>query len=404
MRYTKVAVFIIGIMAMGLVQNARGQNGRLFVLCEGNSDMQGSLGYIQIPSMQYVHVDSVSRYGNALYQHGDSLYVVVDFGDILVFNLRTNQFVDTINAHARQVAVWNSQLLVTSFSDPFFRVYSISNGFPLLYSLDATKVRDVAEGISVVGNRAFIAVNGYGSDSLVVVIDLVAQDTFRTVSVAKNPNNFAFDGNRLYVQSLTWSPTDGGLIITHLDQDGNVIKVDSTYLVSYGGFALIDNLLYFNNTDLFNPTLAAYSVSSGIVIDSVIAGYFYALYGYGDTLWLSETDFISTGYVRYWDGTTLSAPVATHISPRALLFVPDVVSGIESESLSDRLVVYPNPVEHWLFFSAPVNEVELYTLTGEKVLEGRNQTRIWVGHLPSGCYILKGSVGGKVFSRTVQKR
>ncbi len=382
--------------------------GKLFVLNEGGGNQKGSFGYVDFQTKTYHHIDSIASYGNVLVKDPvrNYIYITDGVGDILVYDVSAGQITDTIaGASARQVAVWNNQLLVTAMSKPFFRVYDISNAFAPIYSLDTTKVRSRSEGILVANNNAYVVMQGsWGSyDSLVAIIDLNAQDTAGFIQVKPNPGNILHIGNKLYVQCRNYTT---GLTISIIDlANNNQVTNVATGYVSGGGFENVkDSLILFN----YNPTwttsyVASYDITSGVIDTNYINAKVYAMHYFDSTqtLFVSITDYVTFGSVSYYQGGVFGDTINTHLSPRDLLFVPaqpTAVSFVENESLK----VYPSPSYGELHISSenPFRKVEIFDLQGRSVFVDNhiNTSRYHtnLSSLKPGMYFLKITQGNSV--------
>ena len=95
----------------------------------------------------------------------------------------------------------------------------------------------------------------------------------------------------------------------------------------------------------------------------------------------------SISYMSYYDGDYLHGPSAVCSTPGL---------GEEETAIDERLQVYPNPASAIIQLqlqSAPIKEVQLYTLSGKKVLHKtytsfHHQAELDVSELPRGVYLL----------------
>lgn len=60
-----------------------------------------------------------------------------------------------------------------------------------------------------------------------------------------------------------------------------------------------------------------------------------------------------------------------------------------SEINSSQISIYPNPVKNILNFSEELNDIQIFNLAGQKVLESSDKNKINVSHLNSGTFVLK---------------
>lgn len=327
MRRFKTAILVLVFCYISLAINA--QTGRLYVLSEGTTPAGGSLGYIEYngAGTVYTELAAVAAYGSILLVDGCEVYVADGAGDVLVFNKVNGAALDTLSVGgARQMVRYNDWLLVTSSAAPYFQVFDVQNGYAPVFQLDATKVRTAAEGIALVGDTAFVAINEFGTDSGLVAISLLTQDTLAVIDVATNPNSVIAHNGQLFVQCLDYFGTDG-LTVSVVDAATLVeTRRDVTGKISYGLFELANDEIYFQYSDFTTPSLGAYSTANGLYSLGFIPGGFYAA-EYLDLggsampfLFLSQTDFTTFGQVVRYNGTSALDTVATPIAPRSVYF------------------------------------------------------------------------------------
>jgi len=301
--------------------------GRLWVLNEGSAE--GQLGAVNFPAGVYDSLSALLPFGNAIHLDGCRLYLVDGSssfgtgGNVLVYDLNAEAITDTVfGAEARQVATWNGQLLVTSTTDTaHFKSYDIANGFALRYTLDTTKVRAISEGIVVVGDTAFVAVNNFGfpADSQVVAIDLVNEDTLAIIETSLNPQDLKVVNGKVVAACNNFADRKTYDVIDPV----NLTRTNSWSTgIGVGAFAPApdgsDALVFSSDSS----TVARLDLTTGAIDTTVIANV--SPYGLetapGFTL-LSETDFSSFGRLLIAEGNTLVGDtIETAVSPRRLLW------------------------------------------------------------------------------------
>ena len=76
------------------------------------------------------------------------------------------------------------------------------------------------------------------------------------------------------------------------------------------------------------------------------------------------------------------------------------------ENENNLLDFYPNPVEHYLKVSLSGQEMEnvqLYNMNGQLVLEARDMDEVYVGSLSSGIYIAEVITGNAMIRKRFVK-
>lgn len=65
-------------------------------------------------------------------------------------------------------------------------------------------------------------------------------------------------------------------------------------------------------------------------------------------------------------------------------------SGMDDGHLSNlQLAIYPNPIVDMLYFSEQLDVAEIYSMTGQKLIQNTNCRKLSIGSLSSGYYLLK---------------
>lgn len=404
--------FIFSILFFFAVITAQAQaTGKLYVLNEGSSSGKGTLGVIDYSTETYSHIDSLATYGNDVKVFLDKIYAVAGDGNIYVYDTTTLTIQDTIMSNARQIAFYSStisnQILATCNTKPYFRSYDLNGN--MLYSLDSSKVRSIVEGITVTSDTAFIAANAFGSDSLVIAIDLTTQDTIKTIKVAKNPQNFVLNNGTLYVSCLDYTGTTG-LVISKISLDtlqniGNLV----TNITSYGSFTSLGNKIYFNNNNSFSAsTIATYDLSTENIDTNALNLSVYALKAYENTLFATETDYATFGRVSYLQNDTLAGTINTHISPRSVFYVNNNTSALSEEILAEQFTAYPNPTTGKLVIQSKNSkdfDYTLFNLSGKILRKSGSgvQSSFDLSNLKSGIYILKIQVKNAIITKKIIK-
>jgi len=93
-----------------------------------------------------------------------------------------------------------------------------------------------------------------------------------------------------------------------------------------------------------------------------------------------------TGLVKYRKGTFVSSAV--------------------NEGATNKISVYPNPVENEIRINIPLNQdfsVEIFNTIGERVISAPNQTKINTMELKSGLYFITVKQNGSLFNQKFVK-
>lgn len=139
------------------------------------------IGLIQFSAGTYYHLDSVAVTDLA---NGPGKTIMAANDWVRIYDPITRTLVDSITGqNAKLVAIENNHLVVISTVAPYFRVFDNNAGFPLLYSLDSTKVGQSPYDLLIRGDRAYLC-----HDSSVSVVDLTAQDTLTSIPVPMSMN------------------------------------------------------------------------------------------------------------------------------------------------------------------------------------------------------------------------
>ncbi|MCS7073969.1 MAG: T9SS type A sorting domain-containing protein [Bacteroidia bacterium] len=374
-------------------------SGKLYVLNEGSTQHQGSLGYISYPSLSYIHIDSIPSFGNDLFIDAatQSLYVCVGDGTIRKYNTAADTLVwisDPIGA--RSAKVYQNDLVVACSSAPFAKVLKTQDG-SIKYSIPTTQIANETESVVIIGNKAYLTENGYGgwgvngiTDSTVVVLNLDTQSFQENITVAKNPNKIIEQNNHLYVQCLDYV---SGMTVSEISLPNHTVINRHSSFVSYGGFTANSSMLYFGIVGS-NPGIGTYSFANQTFNQSFSLIQVYGLeFITNDLLIISETDFFSTGSVSVFDlmNGSVHHTVSTHISPRAMAFLATGTVSNELSKENEVLWYYSN--KQLVAKPTQSGKLEIYSMDGRLVLSQEvtayQTLQIFVNDLPNGVYVCK---------------
>ena len=382
----RIKLFIIASCSIICLNNTvLGQlSNVLLVLHEGRFGGMGEVGYLTVSGWgprQYERIHYIEPYGSMLYKNNNYEAFSVG-GNGTIYRYRLDwvgpRVADSISGtNARALAVWYNNLLITSTVKPYFRVYDLNNN-QLLYTLDSTKVRNISDGIEIVGNKAFISL-GYYKDSTVTVIDLVGRDTLKNIRTVFNPNNLVFRNGAIWVECLD----SFGKSLQFQRIDTTTLSVTNTYNTGIpsgasGITADNDSLIYFVNGKT-NNHIATFNYSTAYVDSFKIKSpNNYGFYGLNfgtnvvlDTFLYCSTapTFSDTGWVRYYDHETkqFSDSIRTAISPRSVLHIETSISSTDEELEKINTKIYPNPISNRLNILADksIQHIEIHSIDGK---------------------------------------
>lgn len=403
-----VAIVLVSLAACLKAQFSH-LNGSLYLLHEGSMNQQGSIGKIDFPSGTYTHLDSIPAYGNDLKIVGNQLFTVAGNAEVRIYQLQPFQLQKTIIVPARRLQVYNNKLYITCYSDPYFKIYDLAAD-SFIFNSSIQDVRATAEDIWIENNKAYILVNDYGADSLLVIYDLTNNTKIKTLTTTQNPNYFLKIDNSLYFNCLDYV---NGLTVQKLDLSADSIVHTRFFqnIISYGGFTAEDtNKILFNNNSLFPSVLSRWTTSTNNVDTTAFNLETYGLYYHipNNTLFFSQTDYFSSGKIGiHYNGQT--ALINTFISPRILLWQDSLTTAIDNAKPL-YCTVFPNPFFDKISIQAsePIQSLELTDITGRilitlNTLNSTFEHQLITTDLPSGIYFLKVVTKSQVFSQKIIK-
>lgn len=324
-------------------------------------------------------MDSIESFGNDLLLENDQIYLVDGLGNIQIYQRNPFSFIKTIsNVSARQIKKYQNQLLITCSLEPYFKVFDLT-GDSLLYSADTNDVRNIAEGIWVENDKAYILVNGFGSDSQLVIWNLLTKSKIKTLQTSLNPNEFIKIQNSLFYNCLNYN--DGTTTLQKLDlSSDSIVQTRVFNIVSYGGLTAKSNdeILFNNNDNWMASSISRWNMNTDVIDTHYVnMSESYALNYNQDiqTLFYSVTDFFSTGSIKI-QNTQIDTLINTYISPRRLVYFNQSSTIKQTKNALTESKIYPNPASNHVNFILPSDfqKLEIYHLDGRKVFE--TQTNI----------------------------
>lgn len=378
----KVSLLVFSLLMCGKLFAQNQLAGALYILHEGSMAKRGSVGYISLPAKNYQHIDSVAAFGNQLTLIGANLVLTDGAGNIRMYDTTTKTLLRSIAAGARSVAAYNTQLVVAANVAPYVRVLDANTG-NTLYAFDTTIVKSSRESVHIMGNIAYIT--GFFNATDLVRLDLTAQTILPALPTAINNNWLAAIGNTLYIGCPNYTTNQ---TVIHALTNGAIASSDTLANAQTAAFACGNELVlksFGTNAIRYTPNTKAQTAVAGTANAYVVVPYCAA----NDAYFYTVTDFSATGFVGFMGGNTRDS-VATHISPRAVVFVPNTPVSISETALA-QVRVYPNPTAGELHLELPAAGVAtLQTLYGATLFSRSVAATdaLSLRHLPAGMYLL----------------
>jgi hypothetical protein len=372
-----------------------------------------------------------------LYQRFDSIpearfssYVIIDNGNIYVaadsflikYDLATKQRLATQTVHGiREMAIWNNQLLVTradvSPLTSYFQAYD-KNSLSLIY--ESKKVSAGTEGIRVLNDTAYLAINNFGTGGIgkLAVIDLNSQVETREIDLGPsgiNPFNVEVDptNNTIYtINNL--NNYDSTSITKYVPATG---KFTNTVVNEFSGCGISSyylNNIYFQisgKTNVGVLSTAGLNVWDSLSINKSIMGMSAdSVHGY---MYTGYTDYDTIGKVFIYDlyGGVVDS-FASGIAPGNFAFDVSLANGVQQLSAFATLQTYPNPatsqlqVDLWDTKDAQAT-LTLTDVIGRQVYSSVITTNtkqiVPMSSLAQGIYILKIETKSGSITRKITK-
>lgn len=381
-----------GILSLALAactMNLHAQSYRLnqvIVLNDGNTLESGGqhtrIGSYNPVTKVYRDFDTIAaQFGSHVII--DSGYIYVGADSLLIkYDLNTHAKLATQTVVGiREMAIWGNQILVTTGTTfplkAYFQAYNKSN-LSLVYQ--DTTISYAAEGIQVLGDSAYIAINDFGSGAvgLLGVEDLKAQNEKREVNLGAtglNPYSvFAEPTNqKIYtVNNLNYT----GSTVTKYDAPSLAFSNNSLHLSSgCTGSAYYLGNVYFQASN--DDNIGVFSTTTLTVWDSLkIHKYIYGMGidsadGY---IYVGQTDYETYGNVYIYNlfGTPIDS-FAVDIGPGNFAFDIRAVTSAPTITNTVSVNVYPNPASSMVNITingnSPLQKLSLMDALGKTVYE-----------------------------------
>jgi hypothetical protein len=403
-----VAFFVFS----GLMLTAQSYVEQVLVLNEGYYDYFSgeiltpvSVGSYDPTSNLYTELFTIedARYASDMVIDGDRYFVAAD-DQLLSYDLNTHELIATATVPGvRKIAVWNDQVLVTRGEylvslDNHLQVMDRST-LELLYAISVDDIPYTTEGISIVDNQAFVAVNNgfdFGNEvGQLAIIDLEAQQLESIVELGangNNPDNLMLDGE--YIYTLNNKDYTGSSVSAYRLSDGTLTTTDLINIsAGCGTSVLYEGAIYYQ--ELFGTTLSKYNpLTTEVETETEFGQSFYALEfdELNNLMYVTTTDFFSYGNLLVFDAAgNLLHEVSTGVSPGNIAMDVRNAVAIETVTEPNSIQVYPNPAVDYISVSLPlISDYKVYNMSGSQVaVELLNDNAIVVNNLPAGIYTLQ---------------
>lgn len=355
-RFSGIVTFVL--TACTINSNAQSYKlNQVIVLNDGNTLGSGGqhtrVGSYNPVTKVYQDFDTIAaQFGSHVVIDSGFIYVGAD-SLLIKYDLNTHAKLATQTVIGiREMAIWGNQILVTTGTTfplkAYFLGYNKSN---LSFIYRDTTVSHATEGIQVLNDTAYIAINDFGSGAVgnLGVVDLKAQKEKREINLgasglnpysvfAEPSNQKIYTVNNLNYNNSTVTAYDA--LTTAFNNNSLHLSAGCTGSAYYLGNVYFeasndDNIGVFSNTSLTVwDSLKMHKYVYGMGIDSA-DGYIY----------VGQTDYVSYGNVFIYD--LFGHPIdsfAVDIGPGNFAFDIRAVTGVQSIPASAISVdVYPNP-------------------------------------------------------------
>ena len=396
---------------------------QILILNEGYTDyLTGeiiepvSVGSIDPDTYTYTELFTVdgARFASDLVIDGDRFFVAAD-DQLLSYDLNTYELLASAEvAGIRKIAIWNDQVIVTRGEylvtlDSHVEVFGRED-LNFLYAISTDDIPYTTEGIAVIDDKAYVAVNNgfdFGNEvGQIAVIDLNSEMLETTVELGAdgiNPDNLMVEDGIIY--TLNNKDFTGSSVSTYSPASGTVATVNLMNISSgCGTSTLREGLVYYQ--EMFGTSISRFDPASELIVDENEFGYsFYALSfePVSGTMMATTTDFFSTGsFLVFDDFGAVAHEVAVGVSPGTIAFDVRNASAIQEKEIG-TLRLYPNPASGSIVVSGN-GMLRIYNTTGQLVDE---QTIVSgqadVSALIAGLYTLQLEQDGVIYTTTLVK-
>lgn len=406
--------FTLALLAISAGIFAQSFTARVLVLNEGYYDyfadsilVPVSIGAYNPATNVYTTLDEIegARFASDIVIDGDAYFVAADHS-LLKYDLNTDMLLDAADVSGiRKIAVTNEYIVVTRGEylvelPSYIQVYNRST-LDLIFEIPADELPYTTEGVTIVDNMAYIAVNNgfvFGSEvGQIVVLDLDAQMIDQTIDLGAdgiNPDNLMIEGEYIYTlnnKDFTGSSVSAYRMTTGELSTTNLMNISS----GCGTSAINSGTIYYQ--ELFGTTISRFDAASQTIVgEDEVSLSFYGLDfdPVSGNMYTSETDYFSYGKVHVYNADLEEiAMFDAGVSPGTFAFDVRLESAI-SDMPAIAFTTFPNPVADVLHVQSAeaIRWVSVQDITGKQLLiqDAGNQqlVEISVRDFASGMYTI----------------
>jgi len=425
------SLLAIAIIVTAQLSHAQAPNylNQVVVLTQGYYDYTGdsvvipaTIGSYNPATKSYQNFDTLPqvRFANDVIIDSGYIYVAAD-SLLIKYDLNTKQKIATqVVQGIREIAIWGDEILATRG-----QYYALSSYFQAFDKNTLTHLYDVnvsyaTEGIKVLNDTAYVAVNNFGTGDIgyIAVIDLKNQTENREINLGstgydpydvevEQTNNTVYTVNDLNYDSTSitkYTPLTGAYVTTVVNRsspcNGSTYYFNNIYYQS----GLDNNIQVFRTSQL--------SVWDSLPINKSIAGIGPdSVHGY---LYIGNTDYRTFGKAFIYNlyGGVIDS-FNTGVDPGNFAFDVRSNTGINPiSSFAANLLIYPNPVADNLHLAlldskdAQAN-ITLFDILGQQVYRQLIPTNasevVPMNSLSPGIYFLKTETNSGELTKKIVK-
>ncbi|MBK9758839.1 MAG: T9SS type A sorting domain-containing protein [Flavobacteriales bacterium] len=407
-------------LATAFMSNAQSYTRQVLVLNEGYFNFQTQLQEIPVTLGSYVPGTGVyqtvatisdARFGNHVAVEGDFIFVAAD-QRLLKYDANTYTLLDEATVPGiRRFAFRENEIVITLGEVGGLSHYCEvrdKNTFDLLYFIDGTTLPHSCEGVQVVGDKAYLAVNNAFDWANTVgklgILDMTTGMWETSLDLGpdgSNPENIMVDGDAIY--ALNNKDFTGSSISKVSITSASLAYTTNVALSSgCGSSAKIGDRVYF--MEYSQNVLNRYDIATNAVLDTLVGSP--ATYGLIDdpnngVMYGTTTDFFSSGELHVMDYTgNILSTVAVGVSPGRLALDTRSSVGID-EKVGASIGLFPNPATGTLTIRTEGHEVgeslSISDAAGRTVMQvpasAFGVQDVFVGSLADGAYTVRLSNG-----------
>lgn len=367
--------------------------------------------YVVFDSFPASSVQHVNIYSRDAYVCADSFVVRYNLDNL------TREAIAVVPG-ARESKVWRNKVVVSKGFGAIGEHVVVLNASDLSLSSDVTGITGNCEGISIIGNTAYVAnPNSFAAiTGSMAIVDLNSESLSNIVALdtlGKQIQDLYKYQNKIYSVNIIKfnNPTYG--VITEFTPSNSTFVHHKIDLPLSNSAGIINGKLYLN----IDGAIGSIDMSTVTVSDTALIPGFWAGMAtdtVNDRLYLTETDYFSYGKLYSYDlqGNRLDS-LNVGISPEALAVDYNIsVSSTNPKSDIAKIVAFPQPFNSKLnldleAFSNKATEISMTDILGRVVFQERVKggrfIEINTENIGQGTYILKVVAGSNAASMKVVK-